>query len=361
MIPDMMKDHPEIALPPAGTLREAMQVMTRLQIGMALVAGPERRLLGVITDSDIRKALLADAEMATPVSKVMNPKPTTLSDRLTPEEISNVFRETRHAYLPIVDADGRLKGLAAMVNYALIPNRFPNRVVVMAGGLGKRLLPLTENTPKPMLRLGGDKPILELLVDQLVASGFGHFVFSVNYLADQIKNHFGDGSRWGVEIDYVEETQPLGTAGALGLVPQQHLKAPLVVVNGDILTKVSFAALLDFHKRQGALATLCVKHHEIQVPYGVVELDEQRLKGFVEKPVHRWLVNAGIYVVDPETLALLPKGRRCDMPKFISEIRRYRADGVAAFPIEEYWLDIGGHKEFERASGEFERLFEDDK
>jgi NDP-sugar pyrophosphorylase family protein len=291
------------------------------------------------------------------VKAVMNPRPITVSDQMTPEEISGVFRDRPRSHIPVVDAKGRLKGLAAMVDYALIPQRFPNRIVVMAGGLGKRLLPLTESTPKPMLRLGG-KPILELLLEQLVSSGFGHFVFTVNYLAEQIKGHFGDGSRWGVDIDYVDESKPLGTAGALRLVPPRHLKEPLLVVNGDILTKVNFAALLDFHKSEGALATLCVKHHEIEVPYGVVEQSANRLEAFVEKPVQRWLVNAGIYVVEPKTLAWLPKGRRCDMPEFISEVRKRRSDGVACFPIQEYWLDIGGVKEFERAHGDLKAHFE---
>ena len=357
MTPDLLKKHPEIALPPTAALRRAIEVMTKVRFSVALVVGKDRKLLGIITDIDVRKALLAGKDLKSPVAKVMNPKPITVLDEMTREEISNVFREKPRAYIPIVDARGRLKGLAAMIDHALIPKRFPNRIVVMAGGFGKRLLPLTANTPKPMLRLG-NKPILELLLEQLAASGFAHFVFTVNYLAGQIKDHFGDGSRWGVEIDYVQETKPLGTAGALRLVPARHLKDPLLVVNGDILTKANFATLLDFHKSEGALATLCVKQHEMQVPYGVVELNARRLEALVEKPTHRWLVNAGIYVVEPKTLAWLPKGRRCDMPEFISAIRRRRSDGVACFPIQEYWLDIGGIKEFERANGDFETHFE---
>ncbi|MBI3553501.1 MAG: nucleotidyltransferase family protein [Elusimicrobia bacterium] len=354
---DILANHPEIALAPGATLRDAMKVMTKLQISIALVASPRRKLLGVITDIDIRRALLSGGEMSTPISKVMNPKPATLSDAMTREEISNVFREHSRAYMPIVDKSGKLKGLAAMLDYALVPKRFPNRVVVMAGGAGKRLLPLTKNTPKPMLRLG-NKPILELLLDQFIAAGFGRFVFTVNYLADQIQDHFGNGKVWGVEIDYVHEEKPMGTVGALALLAPKHLQDPLLVVNGDILTKVNFAALLEFHQSEGALATLCVKHHEIQVPYGVVELRKRRLEAFVEKPVHRWLVNAGIYVIEPKALGWLAKNRSCDMPEFISEIRRRRKDGVACFPIQEYWLDIGGPKEFHQANGEYETLFD---
>lgn len=348
--------NPEIVVPPAAPLRRAMQAMTTTGRGIILVVDPKRKLLGVMTDIDVRKALLSGSDMTTPVSRVMNRHPITVSDRLSREEISNIFRKMPHSYFPVVDARGRLKDLAAQADYRLIPQRFSNRILVMAGGFGKRLLPLTASTPKPMLRVG-DKPILELLLEQLIASGFGHFIFSVGYLAGQIKTHFDDGKRWGVEIDYIHEDQPLGTAGALRLVPREHLGAPILVVNGDILTKVNFAALLKFHEKAKALATICVKPHEIQVPYGVVELNDERLHAFIEKPVHRWLVNAGIYIVEPKTVGWLPKRGRCDMPDFIAAIRKRRADGVACFPIQEYWLDIGGMKEYERAHGELKTRF----
>lgn len=352
---DVLKEHRGIALKERATLRDAMNAMTKSRIGLALVVGPDRRLLGVVADIDIRRALLRGAELSSPVAKAMNRRPVTVPALASPEQISTAFRAHPKSHLPIVDARNRLVGLAALVDFATIPRRYPNRVVIMAGGVGKRLRPLTANTPKPMLRLG-DKPILEHVLEQMVAAGFTHFSFTVNYLAEQIERHFGDGSRWGAEIEYVREPRPLGTAGALGLIkrPGAH---PLLVLNGDILTKVDFPALLEFHRAEKGLATICVKHHEIQVPYGVVEHAGRRLTRFVEKPTQRFLVNAGIYILEPRALARLPKRRACDMPEFLDRIRTRRRGGVACFPIPEYWLDIGGPKEFRQAEKEYGDLF----
>lgn len=352
---DILKEHRGLALKARSTLRDAMNAMTKSRIGLALVVDPDRRLLGVIADIDIRRALLRGADLSSPVTKAMNRRPVTVPALATPEQIAAAFLAHPKSHLPIVDATGRLKGLAALVDFATIPRRYPNRVVVMAGGVGKRLRPLTANTPKPMLRLG-DKPILEHVLEQMVAAGFTHFSFTVNYLAEQIERHFGDGSRWSAEIEYVREPRPLGTAGALGLIKRPGTK-PLLVLNGDILTKVDFPALLDFHRAEKGLATICVKHHEIQVPYGVVEHAGRRLTRFVEKPTQRFLVNAGIYVLDPRALSCLPKRRACDMPEFLDRIRTRRRGGIACFPIPEYWLDIGGPQEFRRAEKEYEGLF----
>lgn len=347
--------HPEIVLKPAASVRDAMDAMTRSRVGFAVVVDGGARLLGVVTDIDIRRALLRGAELSSPVARAMNRRPLVAPQGASPERLSALFSLHKKSHLPLVDARGRLAGLAALSDYMTVPTRRPNRVVVMAGGAGKRLGALTANTPKPMLRLG-DKPILEHLVEQMSAAGFTRFTFTVNYLAEQIERHFGDGSRWGVEIEYVREPKPLGTAGALGLVKRRS-EEPLLVLNGDILTKVDFSALLAFHKAEKGLATICVKRHEIQVPYGVVEQTRRRLSRFVEKPTQRFLVNAGIYALDPRALAWLPKRRACDMPEFLEIIRRRRRGGVACFPIQEYWLDIGGPQEFRRAEKEYGDLF----
>lgn len=346
---------PALLLKPSATLRDAMKAMTATRCGIVLVAGPGRRLLGVVADTDLRRALLAGAELAEPVVRALNARPITMRAGLPREEVSELFRSTRKPYIPVVDAKGRLLELAAYAEFAAIPRRYPHRVVLMAGGEGLRLRPLTSNTPKPMLKLG-DKPILEHLIEQLAAAGFVHFVLTVNYLAEQIRAHFGDGSRWGVEIEYLEETRPLGTVGALSLLKPRP-KDPVLVMNGDVLTKVNFGALLDFHASEKGLATLCVKRHEIQVPYGVVELAGRRLSLFTEKPTHRFLINAGIYVLDPRALALIPRGKPFDMPQLLKALRSRRKSAVACFPIEEYWLDIGSPREFERASVEFGEVF----
>jgi dTDP-glucose pyrophosphorylase len=351
MTSDILKEYPELILPPSATLRQAMAAMTRAHWGIILVADKSRRLLGVLADIDLRRALLQGKDMDTPVTAAMNPKPITVTDRTSQEAIASLFRDTSKSFIPVLDKAGRLKSVAALIDYVTIPKRHSNTVIVMAGGVGKRLRPLTENTPKPMLKIG-DKPILELLLEQLAASGFGRFIFSVNYLGDQIRAHFGDGRRWDVEIEYLEEKRPMGTVGSLGLL-KKKFDGPLLVLNGDILTKVNFNALLDFHRAEKSLATLCVKRHEVQVPYGVVELKKHRLHGFVEKPTHRFLVNAGIYVLEPKILAWLPRRKPCDMPEFLDLIRKKRG-AVSCFPIEEYWLDIGGLPEFRRAENEFD-------
>ena len=352
---DILKKHRGLALTARATLRDTIDAMTKSRVGIALVVGPGRRLRGVVVDIDIRRALLRGAELSSPVTTAMNRRPLTVPAGATSERIAAAFRAHLKSHLPVVDAKGRLTGLAARTDFATIPRRYQNRVVVMAGGAGKRLRPLTASTPKPMLRLG-DKPILEHVLEQMVAAGFARFTFAINYLAEQIERHFGDGSRWDAKIAYVREPRPLGTAGALGLIKNPGTE-PLLVLNGDILTKVDFPALLDFHRAEKGLATICVKRHEIQVPYGVIEHSGRRLKRFVEKPTQRFLVNAGIYVLDPRALACLPKRRACDMPEFLDRIRARRRDGVACFPISEYWLDIGGPGEFRRAEKEFGDLF----
>ena len=349
------KLHPEITLRPGATVRDAMDAMTKNRIGIVLVTDAAGRLLGVAADIDVRRALLHGSGLDSPILKALNRRPITLRVDAAPEKIAAAFRTHQKSHIPLVDGKGRLKGLAELSEYATIPRRYPNRVVVMAGGVGKRLRPLTSNTPKPMLLLG-DKPILEHLIEQMAAAGFSRFTFAVNYLAEQITHHFANGSRWGVEIDYVHEKKPMGTAGALSLLKAGDA-APLIVLNGDILTKVDFAALLDFHRAEKGLATICVKHHEIQVPYGVVEQSRRKLSRFVEKPTHRFLINAGIYVLEPRVLAWLPHRRAIDMPNFLHTIRAHRRGAVACFPLQEYWLDIGGPQEFSRAEKEIDGLF----
>lgn len=354
MPPDLLKKHPAILLKPSALLRDAIAAMTKTGLGIALVTDSRRRLQGVVTDIDIRRALLGKRSLETPVSEAMNRRPVTVAHGSSLDAVSEVFRRTAHAYIPVVDSTGTLKGLAALLDHVTIPKRRPNWVVIMAGGSGKRLLPLTANTPKPMVKVGG-KPIMEILVDQLVASGFHRFIFSVNYLADQIKDHFGDGSRWNALFEYVHETKPLGTAGALGLI-KRDLEGTFFVINGDIMTKVNFSALLDFHKAEKALATMCIKQHEVQIPYGVIELADHKLERFIEKPVQRCFVNAGIYALEPSVLKRLPRGR-CDMPELLQRVRAHRSRSIACFPLQEYWLDVGRLQDHEQASVEFESHF----
>ena len=243
---NLLEQNPEVVLPPTATLQDAMKAMTVARLGIVMITDGRKVLKGVLTDIDIRRALLKSQSMDMPVSQVMTRKPVTVTDSMTRAEVSEVFAKRPHAYIPVVGAGGKLVGLATLTEYATIPKRFPNWIVVMAGGMGKRLRPLTDNVPKPMVRVG-DKPILELLLEQLIGSGFGRFIIAVNHMGDQIRDYCGDGRRWGVEIEYTQERGPLGTAGALSLI-KRDLGGTFLVVNGDILTKVNFGALLHFHK-----------------------------------------------------------------------------------------------------------------
>jgi NDP-sugar pyrophosphorylase family protein len=230
-----------------------------------------------------------------------------------------------------------------------------NTVVLMVGGRGKRLRPLTETCPKPMLRIGG-KPILETTIETLRDSGFRHFVLSINYLAEQIERYFGDGSRYGIRINYIRESEPLGTAGAL-----RHLApvptCPFVVMNGDILTRLNYVHLLLYHQQSQASATMCVREFDQQVPFGVVELDGKSISRIKEKPKARYFVNSGIYVLEPTTLEYVPDGGPFDMPELFNVLREQRKATIA-YPIREYWMDIGRPDDFLQAEREFSFHFE---
>lgn len=356
MRPDVLKQHPEILLSPSATLRDAMQAMTTTRIGITLVVDAERRLLGIVNDIDIRRCLLRGGGMDTCVDSFMNRDPLVMKPNLSDADIAEFYRSHPKSQIPVVDKDGRLCALTDMRDYTTIPQHFSNRVVIMAGGLGQRLGALTANTPKPMLPLGG-KPILEVLLEQFKESGFTRFSFAVNYLADRVMEHFQDGSAWGVKVDYLREDKPLGTIGALSLV-RDIPEEPVLVANGDILTKVNFQALLNFHTSEGASATLCVKPHDVQLPFGVVEMDGPHLRRFTEKPVQRSYINAGIYVLQPEALGWIPKDTRYDMPQLIADIQGRRQKGVACFPIQEYWMDIGEAQSYRRASTDYGNNFE---
>ncbi len=350
-------DHRTLMLPPSATMRRGIEVMSGPHgAGMVLVTDRRGRLLGVVVDSDIRKGILRGLRLEAPLSQVMNPHPVTLRHGLPREEIAAFFRAARRASIPLVDPAGRVKGLALLTEY--LPSdggRRPNRVVILVGGLGRRLMPLTADTPKPLLHVG-DKPILETIVEQCAAAGLRRFTFALSHRAEQIRSHFGDGARFGVAIDYLREKKPLGTAGALSLLPDGE-EAPLLVMNGDLLTKVDFGALLRFHEEERFQATLCVREYEFQVPFGVVGMENQRLDSIVEKPIHRFFVSAGIYVLSPAALKALKKGARCEMPALLELLRRRKKGSVGCFPIREYWIDIGRMDEYRRAQADYGKFF----
>ena len=339
-----------------ASLAEAIRIIDASSKQICLVVDGEERLLGTITDGDVRRAILNSVPLDAPVDRVMNRAPTTLPPGHAREDALQLMRGKQLHQLPVVGSDRRVVGLALIDDLITEGRTADNWVVLMAGGLGSRLRPLTENTPKPMLKVGV-KPLLETTIENFAQQGFRRFYVSVNYLADKVKEYFGDGARWGCEIRYLEEKEQLGTAGALGLLPERP-QSSLIVMNGDVLTKVSFGHLLAFHREHKAAATMCVREYDFRVPYGVVQLDGARISGLVEKPVHSFFVNAGIYVVEPSLLDDVPRdGRQFHMTHLFENARAAGQD-TAAFPIREYWIDIGQVDDLARANGDYRGLFE---
>ncbi|MDD9968297.1 MAG: nucleotidyltransferase family protein [Myxococcales bacterium] len=343
---------PHLCLGPEASTRKAVAILDANHEQIALVVDRGGVLLGTITDADVRRAMLAGVAPEDPVAGVMNKSPTVASAALDRRAALAILRRSRHRHLPLVDDAGRLCDIVCTVER--IPEPHGSSALIMAGGLGRRLRPLTDDVPKPLLRVG-HKPLLERIIEGFVEAGFRRVFLAVNYRAEMVQEYFGDGSSLGVRIDYLHEERPLGTAGALALLPRS-LCDPLVVMNGDLLTKLDFRQLLDFHRQHGASATMCVREHDVQIPYGVVCIDGHRLEGIDEKPVHRMFVNAGIYVLSPAAVASVSPGEACSMPALFDKLL---ADGErpGVFPIHEYWIDIGHATDYERANSDCERLF----
>lgn len=348
-----MKDWANVIVTPETSILETLQIIDRNSLQIALVVDQHQRLLGTVTDGDIRRGILKNIPLTASVNRIMNEDPIVAGIDVSPREIQALMRARRIRHIPIVDDEYRLADLY-LYDQLHTEEKRENVVVLMAGGLGTRLRPLTDHSPKPLLRVG-DKPILETILMEFADHRFVHFYLSVNYKAEQIKNYFQDGSKWGVNIRYIDETKRLGTAGALSLLPEKPDK-PLIIMNGDLLTKVNFDQLLDFHEKHGMSATMCVRELEHQIPYGVVKTEEHRLVNIEEKPIHHYFVNAGIYVLNPEVLSLIPENTFYDMPTLFETLLAQGKE-VSVFPVREYWLDIGRMSDYERANRDYMEEF----
>ncbi|MDD4906081.1 MAG: nucleotidyltransferase family protein [Methylobacter tundripaludum] len=339
---------------PQTSLQEAIRVIDAAALQIALVSDDFGRLSGVVTDGDIRRALMRGLSLDHAVVEVMNANPKVASINDSKTKMCAVMEAHNLIHLPILDADRKVVGLETLQGLYKQPH-FQNPVFLMAGGFGRRLRPLTDVCPKPLLEIGG-KPILETIIESFVSSGFRDFYIAVHYLADQIKDYFGDGQRWGVQISYIEEHEPLGTAGALGLLPTNLPDLPMIVMNGDILTQINFPRLLTYHNEHQGVATLCVRQYEYQIPYGVVSMNGQRITNIVEKPVHSCFFNAGVYVLNQSLVQTIAKQQQIDMPEFLNQQIK-AGELVSMFPVHEYWLDIGKESDFLQAQGEFSKYF----
>lgn len=352
-----MADNPNdlstLTVPPSARIRDAMAAIDQGARQIALVVDSESRLVATITDGDIRRGLLRGLDLEAPAVEIMNRDFTAVLDTEGREEALRVMQAKRLHQVPIVTIDGRLVDLALVDDIPRVAQH-DTRVVLMAGGLGTRLRPLTETVPKPMLPVGG-RPILELILRNFTEQGFHNFTISLNYQADVIQDHFKDGSEFGANIDYVREDKRMGTAGALSLLEKKP-DAPFIVMNADLLTSLAFDSLVRFHGETGSTCTMCARDYSVQIPYGVIEVEETSLRRVVEKPTYSHFVNAGIYVLSPEALDHVTAGEYLDMPTLFDRIID-AGRSASVYPIREYWIDIGRHEDLERARVEVERVF----
>jgi dTDP-glucose pyrophosphorylase len=329
----------------SATIRDALQALDLGAGGIALAIDADGRLVGVSTDGDLRRALLAGATLDSPLDPVLRRDFVALPAQQSRVDALDLMRARRIDAIPVLDASGRPIALH-LLHAFLEPASRENWAVVMAGGQGTRLRPLTDAVPKPMLRVAG-RPILERIVLHLVGSGITRIFLSVNYLAEVIEDHFGDGSALGAAIDYLREDEPLGTAGALGLLPSLP-ERPLVLLNGDLVTSVDLGALLDVHAAGGFAATIGTRRYLHTVPFGCVARDGDRVVGIEEKPTITREVNTGIYALAPSVVGLVARGTRTSMPELIE---RVLASGqtVGAFEVEDDWVDVGQREQLTRA------------
>lgn len=344
-------------------IRSAIETIDRGGLGIALIVDSDRHLIGTVSDGDVRRAMLDAVDMEQPVrillprkSKTQYSKPITAELGDNPESLMALMIQYVVHVIPVLDQAGRVVDIVTMDD--LIPAKsLPVQAVIMAGGFGSRLRPLTEDTPKPMLPVGG-RPVMEVLLEQLQQSGIRRVNVTTHYLPEKITEHFGDGKAFGVEINYLNEKRPLGTGGALGLLPQPA--EPILVVNGDVLTRVNFRSMLAFHQENRADLTVAARWYEVEIPFGVIETDGVFVKGVREKPRLSHFVNAGIYLLDPGVYQFIPNGEHFNMTDLIQWLidagRR-----VVCFPVSEYWLDIGQHADYLQAQNDVATEFSGDR
>ena len=336
-----------------STLLEAIQKMDRADIKIVLILDEEQKLCGTVTDGDVRRSLLRGASLQDSVTHTMNIYPKAVSQNTSQEERVQLMRKENLLHLPILDSQGRVRYLFILKETHSTSCK-DNWIVLMAGGMGKRLLPLTKDTPKPLLQVG-NKPILETILRNFVENGYRNFFLSINYKGQMIRDYFGDGSSFGAHIQYLVEDKALGTAGSLSLLNKKP-KSPFIVMNGDLLTKVDFSQMFYFHLKNEAQATICLREYQSSIPFGVVDLEDIQVRAIHEKPIRTHWINAGIYVFNPSVLERIPPKTHLDMTALLKDLLE-KKQKVCAFPIREYWMDIGQPKDFVRAGGDYTEIF----
>ena len=343
----------DIKLSINSTIKDALQTINNGGLQIAIVVDENDALVGTVTDGDIRRGLLNGLDLNSSVSLVVHKSPSIASVGDTKEAILKIALAKKLHKIPLVDELGKLVGIEDIEDI-IRPVSKTNRVVLMVGGLGTRLRPLTQDTPKPMLKVG-NKPILQTIVEKFAEYGFVNITMCVNFNASIIRDYFGDGKEFGVNIDYVLEQKRMGTAGALSLLKERPSE-PFFVMNGDLLTNVNFEHIFNYHMLHKATATMCVREYDYEVPYGVVKMNDNKITAIAEKPVQKFFVSAGIYMLSPEILDLIPQDEFYDMPTLFEKAIA-QDKNVISFPIHEYWIDIGRLEEYQKANEEYAKIF----
>lgn len=327
----------EITILPNTSIQEAIKLIDKGEMQIALVSDKSNHLLGTITDGDIRRSLIHGATLEESIDNVMNKNPIIAKKNSTKQELVSIMQSNKIHQIPIVDDDNSILDLLILDELIMSKLR-QNTIVIMCGGKGKRLGKYTENCPKPMLDIRG-KPMLEHIIERAKENGFKNFILAINHLGNMIEDYFKNGSDWKISIEYLRETEPLGTAGALSLI-KDIPSEPIVVVNGDVMSNINFGEMIDYHEERQAFATMAVRQHEVQNPFGEVKTMEGKIVGFEEKPIYASYINAGIYIIEPTSLKLLKKNKLCDMPNFFMQIKN-NSENVIVYPMNESWLDLG--------------------
>lgn len=333
-------------LPSNATIQQAIRNLDQVAIKIVLVANEAGELEGTISDGDIRRGLLRGLDINSPIASIIHRNALVVPPHMGRETVMQIMVANKIQQIPVVDERRHVVGLHLWDRITTPPQR-TNLMVIMAGGMGTRLRPHTEDCPKPLLPVAG-KPMLEHIIERAKLEGFSHFVLAIHYLGHLIEDYFGKGDCLQVRIDYLRERSPLGTAGALGLLSPRP-EAPFVVTNGDVITDIRYGELLDFHVRHQAAATMAVRVHEWQHPFGVVQTEGVDIVGFEEKPVARSHINAGVYVLDPDALGVLTENAHCDMPTLFERLQA-RTMRTVAYPMHEPWLDVGRTEDLVKAN-----------
>ena len=321
-----------------GKIKDVIKSLNTSSSQVVVIKDIKNKFIGIITDGDLRRSLIEGNTLEDSFSSLINKNPVTVTDHMDNHDVLDLMIKHDIHQIPIVDNTQTITGLH-VIDELISKSKLDNTIVIMAGGKGMRLRPYTENCPKPML-LVGDKPMLHHIIDKAKLEGFSNFIITTHYLTHVIENYFKDGSKFGVNISYTHEDKPLGTAGALNLIPKKLIEKPFIVTNGDVMTDIKFFDILKFHNKNNAIATMATRPYQLSHPYGVVEMKGIEIESFQEKPIYHSHINAGVYVLEPDSIALLEAGEHCDMPTLLKKNKSNKRK-VVAYPMHEPWIDIG--------------------